>query len=552
MSLPTPYGNASKEIAPLLKGVPLPRVVINGEFICYRIFVDKRLAYEGPVLPVKGFPETQVIVYARHRDSVKCFFTLENWRKNKADIVWQSIALPIHIVQKNVRMKVVIPGVKAGAAGKQVVPAAVKIARRRVDAIRKGRIPHSKTFPRSSTIRPSSESIPRTYTEVTEGNNGGYFLVNTPRSYTGYQRDWSGVRTPGFGKLKRTQLPVNPHTVSISETLDGPGALLSFIPSTGIFFNRFRAYTSDYPTPPSISHNTYAEFKALRKLIERAESGIEGNIAQDIAQIGQTTRLITNTCKRLVKSITALKKGNIPGAVDALWRGHMPRYHGKGPSIGKSLASNWLELQYGWKPLIQDVKASMDALKRLNDTSSPLVRRVTASAKVKTNSASPILSQFSNPSNRIGTHNVDSFTSVKFVLRYKIDDRFKAFLAQTGFTNPINLVWEIVPFSFVVDWFIPIGPYLETLSSWDGLVFLDGSKTTFTRGTVFSVVNATETFANINYEHRNSFRRQVVLLNRVKLTSFPTTKLPQGLKNGLASVTHATNALALLRAAFKR
>lgn len=551
MSLPTPYGNANPEIIPLLRGVPKPRTIFYDEYVQYRIFVDKRLVYEGPVTPVKGFPETKVIVEARHRDRIRSYFTYESWRRDRTDIVWQSIALPVFDVQKGVRYKVVIPGVKTRANGKQVVPAAIVIARRRVDARRKNRVPHDRKFPKSSSVRPATETKVTSCTSIVEGNNGGYFLTTTPDSYVGYSRSWTGTRTPSFGKLKKQQLPVNPHTVVIVETIDSPGARLNYVPSTGIYFNRFRRFTSDYSAPPDITHNAYAEFKALRRLIEHAESDIEGNIAQDIVQIGQTTRLITDTCKRLVKSIIALKNGNIPGAIHALWSGHMPRFNGKGPSISKALAQNWLELQYGWKPLIQDVRASMEALKRLNDSSSPLVRRVTASAKVRTNSETPIIST-TGSGNRVGTTNVDTFTTTKFVLRYKIDDKLKAFLAQTGFTNPINLVWEILPFSFVVDWFIPIGPYLETLSSWDGLVFLDGSKTRFTRGTVLSVVDATETFLGQNWEHHARYRRQTILLNRERLTTFPTTKIPSELKNGLASVTHATNALALLRAAFRR
>lgn len=551
MSLPTPYGNANKEISPLLKGVPSPRTPHTSEFICYSIFVDKRQVYLGPVLPLLGFPETKVFVYARSRDRIRCFFTFESWRRDKSDVIWTSISLPIFTVQKNVRYKVVIPGVKSGMAGKSLVPMEVRNARRRVNTIRKDRILVRDPFSRSSTMRPAFESATETIPNVSEGNNGGYFLNTSTATYVKYSRSWSGVRTPGFGALKKSQLPVNPHSVTIMETINGPVARLSFIPSTGIYFNQFTTYTALYPTPPGISHNTYAEFKALRKLIERAESGIEANIAQDFAQIGQTTRLIANTCKRLTKAVTALKHGNIPNAIDSLWRGHSPRFNGKGPSMSKSLAQNWLELQYGWKPLLQDIKGAMDALKRLQDTSGPLVHRVTATAQVKSNSDSPIISN-TGTNGRIGTHSVNSTTTVKYVLRYKIEDRFKAFLAQTGFTNPINLVWEVIPFSFVVDWFIPIGPYLETLSSWDGLVFMDGSKTTFTRGSVFSAVSATETFSGINYEHRGSFRRQYVLLDRVKLNTFPTTKLPTSFKNGLASVTHATNALALLRAAFKK
>lgn len=41
-----------------------------------------------------------------------------------------------------------------------------------------------------------------------------------------------------------------------------------------------------------------------------------------------------------------------------------------------------------------------------------------------------------------------------------------------GFTNPAAVLWEATPFSFVVDWFLPIGDYLKTLdgSTLNGLL----------------------------------------------------------------------------------
>lgn len=550
MAIPTPYGNANKEIAPLLKGITPPRTQIYSEYVAFRIFVDKRIVFDGPSLPVKGYPETVVFVSSPSKSRIRCFFTYESYGFSRTDVVWQSIYLPIFVIRKGDKYKVVIPGIKPWETGKRATPVELRNARHRVDTIRKNSMQRIGGYSRSSSLRPSPEIKQTTVEQHNEGNNGGYFLTTANVTYNSYVRSWTGARTPNFGKLKKQQLPVNPHTVSIVETFDYIGAKLSLIPSTGIYFNQFGPHTSNYSAPSSVSHNGYAEFKAIRKLIERAESGIEGNLAQDFVQIGQTTKLVTNTCKRLTKSILALKHGNFSGAARALWDGHMPRYNGSGPSMSKSLANNWLELQYGWKPLIQDIKASMDALKRLNTANGLLVHRVTASAKVETITSSPLISPIGS-GKTIGSHNLNQQTTAKYVIRYKIDDKLKAFLAQTGFTNPINLGWEILPFSFVVDWFIPIGPFLETLSSWDGLVFLDGSKTLFTRAVQTSFAEGAETFSGINYEHHSRYRRQTVLLDRVKLNTFPTAKLPTGFKNGLASVTHATNALALLRAAFK-
>lgn len=38
------------------------------------------------------------------------------------------------------------------------------------------------------------------------------------------------------------------------------------------------------------------------------------------------------------------------------------------------------------------------------------------------------------------------------------------YMAQLGLLNPEIVAWELLPFSFVADWFIPIGSYLEARS----------------------------------------------------------------------------------------
>jgi len=127
-------------------------------------------------------------------------------------------------------------------------------------------------------------------------------------------------------------------------------------------------------------------------------------------------------------------------------------------------------------------------------------------------------------------------------------------MSQTGFLNPINLVWEILPFSFVVDWFLPIGPYLEAASAFNGLEFVDGSQTQFTRANTVSAVDFEGSSAGNPtqwaYEHAR-FYAEYVVLDRVKLVSFPSLTFPS-FKNGLASIEHASNGLALLKSVFSK
>jgi hypothetical protein len=466
--------------------------------------------------------------------------------------VRRSIALPIRRVNPD-RVKVTIPGIKTLG-----VPHAIQLEvrkARQLVAISRQRDRASKQvgFPRSSSLRPNPEEITQFYTKHTEGNNGGYFFTSTPASYVRYNRTWTGARTPRFGSLKKAQLPVNPHTVKIVEILDGYSSFQNYTPDTGVYFNEFTQFTTNYAAPPDTSaHIASAQFQALRKLIDNAGLDIEANIAQDFAQIGQTVKLIGNTAKRLTRSLIALKKGNIPGAVKELWGGHLPRYNGKGPSISKSLANNWLELQYGWKPLLQDIIGVMKSLKQLN-AQGPDVKRVTGVGSARIDKKIAIMAGDA-PTIKVGEHSILVNTRCKYVIYYKIDDRLKSFLAQLGFTNPLNLGWEILPFSFVVDWFIPIGPYLETLSSWDGLSFVSGSVTNYTKEEASSIISSERAPAPGQYAWRaehGRYSRQVVSVNRAKLLALPSAKIPSVLKNGLASTTHATNALALLRAAFK-
>jgi hypothetical protein len=124
----------------------------------------------------------------------------------------------------------------------------------------------------------------------------------------------------------------------------------------------------------------------------------------------------------------------------------------------------------------------------------------------------------------------------------------KAFMTQIGFNNPINLLWEIIPYSFVVDWFLPIGQYLEGLTNFQGLTFIDGCETRFTRqSALFDVYYYYEDNVQIDIRY-GSYSRDDVLFDRLKLTSWPSMRLPS-FKNPI-STEHALNALALLRAAF--
>ena len=372
-------------------------------------------------------------------------------------------------------------------------------------------------------------------------------------SYNSFSRTWSGTTTPGFGKTKRKHLPVNPHSVLLIEQ-EQPGFYKAAGPANGTIETWWLTSFCDWASlglPRSPSHSESVYNQAIKRLIQRMETGIDGNVAQDVVQIEQTVRTITDSATRISDAIRSVRNRNIVDAVEVLWQGRTPKFgSGRQPKRGASLANNWLALQYGWKPLLQDIKGSMEALARYNleDYS---VRAVTASAKVTNVEVVDIFDDY-NAQVKIGTIFHAYLSQCRIGVKYRVNNHLRAFLSQTGFTNPVNLAWEVLPYSFVVDWFIPIGPYLETLTAYEGLDFYEGFATQFSRWNTFGAVDFNGLVAS-GTEHRlykGQYSSRAVRLNRSKLSSFPRVQFPTSLKNPL-SVDHALNAIALMRAGFR-
>lgn len=56
-------------------------------------------------------------------------------------------------------------------------------------------------------------------------------------------------------------------------------------------------------------------------------------------------------------------------------------------------------------------------------------------------------------------------------LRASINDADKHAMKVLGLTSPAQVAWEVIPYSFVADWLIPIGTWLQALNAPAGLTF---------------------------------------------------------------------------------
>lgn len=131
----------------------------------------------------------------------------------------------------------------------------------------------------------------------------------------------------------------------------------------------------------------------------------------------------------------------------------------------KAVANTWLEFQWGVKPTIEAVQT---AWKRATTDDARVIRVVGKGVSE--------LVQIPNPGPYYRWDGVIRQTSICRVYRYFKNNYF---LEQAAF-NPIEPAFDAVPWSFLVNWFIPIEDYLRQfgyVSIWSDTFGCDSQKT---------------------------------------------------------------------------
>jgi hypothetical protein len=204
--------------------------------------------------------------------------------------------------------------------------------------------------------------------------------------------------------------------------------------------------------------------KVKSDLISKAK-GQQWNAPVFAAEAGKTVEMVTKSAKALVDILLALRRGRIDRALEVMNLRNTKRIvrdynksYGKDPT--KAAANAWLQTKYGWIPFMSDVRDATNTLMDVVDSSAGRTGTVRAHAKeelvwIETNDVyevSPAL---------IGDTIHQRKTSVRAVWHFVVPSADLP--GRFGLLNPALVAWELVPFSFVADWFLPIGDYLAGL-----------------------------------------------------------------------------------------
>lgn len=143
--------------------------------------------------------------------------------------------------------------------------------------------------------------------------------------------------------------------------------------------------------------------------------------------------------------------------------------------LTKALSDLWLEYSFGWKPLISDVKDAAATVARIAHDNALRTDRAKGSASDSKAQTDPPFTDgefFTVFPGVVFRHNrqYHSEVGVRYVggvkaSTYGPTDTFEGVARETGLTlaNFVPTVWNLIPYSFLVDYFVNVGDCIDAV-----------------------------------------------------------------------------------------
>lgn len=223
------------------------------------------------------------------------------------------------------------------------------------------------------------------------------------------------------------------------------------------------------PGSPSGLSEVKANNEALKQLVRKITS--KQNTFQGSVFVGemlQTIKLISNPAGTLRKSVDYYLRDT---------RNTVKRLKKSAKRLGKkrhraaitnAIRDTWLEYQLGWAPLLSDIDSGAQALaESTTQYWDPTFESVRA---VGVDESRLYQGKYSIPNAQIAYFEADMFSTSRVTVRYisciGVGSYQLSNLKRVGFapSDFLPTVWELIPYSFVIDYFTNIGDIIQAAS----------------------------------------------------------------------------------------
>lgn len=237
----------------------------------------------------------------------------------------------------------------------------------------------------------------------------------------------------------------NPYQMNSKRQVRTP--VSRYLKTTGAYVDTLLFYGTVIWLPPFSAFTATDEIKLWAKLTDDVRDH-SFNLAVSGAEFGQTLGMVVERVQSLTGAFRSARKGDFKKMLQILKAGK-PR----GGFKSTDVSGIWLEAQYGWKPLVADIHSGMEFLE--SQTAAP--RGFSYERQ-----QSRRLSQ--EVSNSASIYSIKAEGTV--TRKYKIEFTERLSTARSlGLLNPASVLWEKLPWSFVIDWLVPVGTYLDVIGA---------------------------------------------------------------------------------------
>lgn len=255
---------------------------------------------------------------------------------------------------------------------------------------------------------------------------------------------------------------------------------------------------------------------------------LEGGL--NLAEYQRTAGFVQGAMVRTANALRALRRGDI----QKVWRSFS---NGRPPA--DVAADGWLAFTYGFRPLASDVARAVELLE--NGLVIAPTRTVKTHRTLAVNAIDAV---------RWDTGSDDMVLAGQVTysggVKYRVHDPVISTLAALGFTNPALILWELIPLSFVVDWFVPVNEWLHQFRAPDNVEFVSGW--TYVKGDGECTWHQWRDVAEPGWRLRADTRE--ILRDRRVLNSLPKPRL--WLPNLELTKSQLVSGMALLQQATRR
>lgn len=348
--------------------------------------------------------------------------------------------------------------------------------------------------------------------------------------------------TPGYAEAARTgNLPMNAFTFNQGEYRNFSGFYSYELDPPSVRETKEGTFPASFCSPPDLIEIPTLRMSNLtnevkQKVFAKVRDS-DVNIAVAWGEREETIRMLSGTLSKLGSAYNKAKHGDFLGAMAILGK---PK-GSQAPLFSKAnAASNWLELQYGWLPLMSDIEGLCKTMHKQSRHKEYVTIRSRKSIQETVSADTP---------NGVFTDYTTASASYTITVQVKMrsNSLFLATASEVGLTNPLLVAWELVPFSFVVDWALPIGNFLSQFDSALGWELTFGSVTTYYK-------RRSDKHRRVENKHPPGYKyvtcfgtssNEQLTVIRTPIASWPEMFTLPYVKNPVGLI-HCLNALALL------